>query len=118
MSSWTWWEAPYLERNMSLLRTYGRLVIISTLGGAEAPIHLGHLMRPRLRLIGSVLRPRSVDEKVAIMKSFKRRFLGNLLDGSLKPIIDSVYPVEQAEEAQAHMAANRNIGKVMLRVRD
>lgn len=108
---------PYLERNMGLLRTYGRLVIISTLGGAESPIHLGHLMRPRLRLIGSVLRPRSVDEKVAIMKSFKRRFLGNLLDGSLKPIIDSVYPVERAEDAQAHMAANRNIGKVMLQVR-
>ena len=72
-------------------------------------------MRPRLRLIGSVLRPRSVDEKVAIMKSFKRRFLGNLLDGSLKPIIDSVYPVEtgggcpgphgsQPQHRQGHVA--------------
>lgn len=109
--------APYLERNLGLLKVYGRLVIISLLGGARAEINLGQLMRPRLRLIGSVLRPRSVDEKTEIIRKFLAQFQSHLLDGSIQPIIDSVYPVTQANEAHAHMAANRNIGKIILQVR-
>ncbi len=109
--------APYLEKNMQLLRVYGRLVIISVLGGATASINLGQLMRPRLRLIGSVLRPRSVAEKVTIMQRFDEQFRSQLLAGTIQPIIDSVYPIAQANEAQAYMADNRNIGKIVLNVR-
>ncbi len=110
--------APYLEKNMNLLKVYGRLVIISTLGGTKASINLAQVMRPRLRLIGSVLRPRSMEEKVEIMRRFHEQFLDNLLNGTIQPIIDSVYPIEQANEAQAYMAHNRNIGKIILKVRD
>ncbi len=109
--------AAYLERNLSLLKVYGRLVIIALLGGATAEINLGHLMRPRLRLIGSVLRPRSVAEKVGIIRNFQEQFGAHLQDGRLRPIIDSVYPIAAANEAQARMAANLNIGKIVLRTR-
>lgn len=110
--------ADYLARNLSLLRIRGRLVIISLLSGARTEINLGTLMRTRLRLMGSVLRPRSVDEKVEIMRRFQDQFQARLLDGRIQPIIDSVYPVAQAGAAHARMRANRNIGKIMLRVRD
>lgn len=109
--------APYLERNLSLLKVYGRLVFISMLGGAETKINLGALMGRRLRLIGSVLRPRSVAEKVEIKRRFMAQFWPLLEDGAIQPIIDTVYPIEQANQAHEQMANNENIGKIILRVR-
>lgn len=107
----------YLELNLSLLNTYGRLVIIALLSGAKAEIDLGRLMRPRLRLIGSVLRPRSLGEKVDIIRNLEQRFGEHLRDGRIRSIIDSVYPVEEANAAQERMRANLNIGKIVLQVR-
>jgi len=108
---------PYLERNLSLLKVYGRLVFISMLGGAEVEMNLGALMGRRLRMIGSVLRPRPVAEKVSIKERFMAQFWSLLEDGTIAPVIDSVYAIEQANQAQAHMAANKNIGKIILKVR-
>ena len=88
------------------------------LGGATTEINLGALMGRRLRLIGSVLRPRSLAEKVEIKERFMAQFWSQLLAGTIRPVVDSVFPIEQADEAQAHMAANRNIGKIILKVRD
>ena len=110
--------ADYLERNIRLLKVRGRLVFISTLSGSRTEIDLRYLMGKRLRLIGSVLRPRTVAEKVEIKEKFMAQFWQMLLDGTIQPIIDSVYPVEQGNEAQAYMAANKNIGKIILKVRD
>jgi putative PIG3 family NAD(P)H quinone oxidoreductase len=110
--------AAYLERNLQLLKSYGRLVFISTLGGSQAQFNIGDLMRRRLRLIGSVLRPRSVAEKVEIKERFMAQFWPMLLDGRVRPIIDSVYPVEQANEAHQRMAEDKNIGKIVLKIRE
>lgn len=109
--------APYLERNLALLKVYGRLVFISMLGGAETKINLGALMGRRLRLIGSVLRPRPVAEKVEIKRRFMAQFWPLLENGAIQPIIDTVYPIEQANQAHEQMANNENIGKIILRVR-
>ena len=110
--------AAYLEANLKLLKLCGRLVFIATLGGAEAQLNIGALMRRRLRLIGSVLRPRSLAEKVEIKERFMAQFWPQLVDGTIKPIIDSVYPIAQANEAHQQMAENQNIGKIVLRVRE
>ena len=109
--------ANYLERNLRLLKLKGRLVFISMLSGANTEINLGALMGRRLRLIGSVLRSRSVAEKVEIKERFMAQFWPKLVDGTIKPIIDSVYPIEQADEAHQQMAANKNIGKIILKVK-
>jgi putative PIG3 family NAD(P)H quinone oxidoreductase len=109
--------APYLERNLALLKVGGRLVFISLLGGAQVELNLGALMRRRLRLIGSVLRPRTVAEKATIKSQFMDRFWALLSDGTIQPVIDSVYPIEQAEAAHQYMADNKNIGKLILQVR-
>ncbi len=108
--------AAYLERNLRLLKLRGRLVFISMLSGSKTEINLGALMGRRLRLIGSVLRGRSLAEKIEIKEGFMERFWPLLLDGTIQSIIDSVYPIEQANEAHQYMVENRNIGKIILRV--
>jgi putative PIG3 family NAD(P)H quinone oxidoreductase len=108
----------YFERNLSLLKVRGRLVFIATLGGVQATFNIGQLMRRRLRLIGSVLRSRSLEEKVSIKEAFMARFWPLLTSGQIQPVIDRVYPIADANEAQAHMEDNRNIGKIVLKVRD
>ncbi|RME97377.1 MAG: NAD(P)H-quinone oxidoreductase [Chloroflexi bacterium] len=110
--------AGYLERNISLLNTRGRLVFIATLSGAKAQIDIRQLMGRRLRLIGSVLRARSLAEKVEIKDRFMAQFWKQFLDGTIRPVIDSVYPIRQANQAQEKMAQNQNIGKIVLRVVD
>jgi putative PIG3 family NAD(P)H quinone oxidoreductase len=109
--------AGYLARNLSLLKLKGRLVFISMLSGGQSEIDLGALMRRRLRLIGSVLRSRSVAEKIEIKERFLTRFWPLLEDGTIQPVIDAVYPITQVNEAHQRMAENRNIGKLVLQVR-
>lgn len=109
--------AEYLNDNLSLLRLKGRLVFISTLSGADARIDLRHVMGRRLRLVGSLLRPRSVGEKVEIKERFTAQFWPMLESGAILPVVDSVFPISQANEAHARMAENRNIGKIVLAVR-
>ena len=109
--------ANYLKRNVGLLGLRGRLVFIALLSGAKAEIDLGALVGRRLRLTGSVLRSRSLAEKAAIKEAFMTRFWPLLESGLIQPVIDSLYPIEQANEAQQRMAENRNIGKIVLQVR-
>ena len=109
--------ANYLERNLSLLKLKGRLVFISMLSGGQTQINLGALMGKRLRLIGSVLRSRALAEKLEIKARFMANFWPLLEEGKIQPVIDSVYPITQANEAQQRMADNLNIGKIVLTVR-
>lgn len=110
--------APYLDANLSVLNTEGRIVCISVLGGATAEVNLGRLLRGRIRLIGSVLRSRSLEEKVQIRDRFADRFWFLLTDGTMAPVIDSVYSIQEADSAHARMAENLNIGKIVLQVRE
>ena len=109
--------ADYLAQNLSLLKLKGRLVFISTLSGGQTQIDLRQLMGKRLRLIGSVLRSRTLAEKIAIKENFMTSFWPQVENGTLKPVIDRVYPIAQVNEAQQQMAENRNIGKIILQVR-
>jgi tumor protein p53-inducible protein 3 len=107
---------PFFEGNLRLLRLGGRLVLIATMGGPSASIDLRAVLAKRLRVIGSTLRSRPGDEKVALTAAFVRDALPGFADGSLKPVIDSVYPLERAADAHRRMASNENVGKIVLRV--
>lgn len=109
--------ADYLADNLGLLRLRGRLVLISTLSGGRTEIDLRGVMSKRLRIIGSVLRPRTLAEKAEIKDHFLERFGPLLADGAIQPAIDGVYLITQANEAHQRMAANRNVGKIVLQVR-
>ncbi len=108
--------APYLKRNLSILKTKGRLLQVGLIGGATAEIDLGTLMRHRLKIIGSVMRPQSIDEKIAITQRFIDRWLPELKRGVLQPIIDTVFPFAEVQQAHMYMEANRNFGKIILKV--
>jgi tumor protein p53-inducible protein 3 len=107
----------YLEGNVGALRSQGRLVVIGLMGGTKADINLGLLVSRRLRVIGSVLRTRSLAEKIAITDAFKAEVLPLFSSGNMKPIVDATYPIADAAAAHDYVAANKNFGKVVLRVR-
>jgi putative PIG3 family NAD(P)H quinone oxidoreductase len=109
--------ASYLGRNLNVLTTNGRLVFIATLGGTKTEIDIRKLMAKRIMLKGSTLRARPLAEKVSIKKAFMERFWEALEQRRIKPIIDSVFPVQETEKAHAKMQANENIGKILLKVK-
>lgn len=109
--------ADYLAENLALLKTKGRLVLISTLSGSRTAIDLRQVMGKRLRVIGSLLRPRSVAEKAEIKDRMLERFGKTFNSGAIQPVIDSVYTIHQANEAHQRMAESRNIGKIVLQIR-
>ncbi len=108
--------APYLARNLQILKTKGRLLQVGLMGGSATEIDLGMVMRKRLQIIGSVMRPQSLDEKISITQRFVDRWLPEFKKGTLQPVIDSVYPLAQVREAHQYMEANRNFGKIILKI--
>jgi putative PIG3 family NAD(P)H quinone oxidoreductase len=105
--------ASYLERNLKALNTNGRLVIIALQGGAQAEINLGAVMRQRLTVAGTTLRARPDHEKTKIVQGVRRE-VWPLIGKAIKPVIDRVFPLSQAAEAQQLMASNQHVGKVLL----
>lgn len=106
----------YLDRNVQALRLFGRLVNIGLLGGGRGEMNVALLLSKRLRLIGSTLRSRPLSEKIDITRQFKSQFWPKLLSGELKPIIDTTFPIQEAQAAHQYVRENRNIGKVILKV--
>ena len=104
----------YLERNLKSLAIEGRLVQIGLLGGAKATINLGMVMRHRLTLTGSTLRPRSVGEKAAIARELEQHVWPLLATGQVRPVIDRVLPLAQAAEAHRLLEAGEIVGKIVL----
>lgn len=108
----------YLERNVQALRPFGRLINIGQLGGPHGEMNMGLLLRNRLRIVGSTLRSRPPAEKVKITQKFEAGFWPLLKSGVLEPIIDTTFPIQEAQAAHEYVAANKNVGKVILRVGD
>ncbi|MBX6377832.1 MAG: NAD(P)H-quinone oxidoreductase [Clostridia bacterium] len=107
---------PYLEGNLLCAALEGRLVLIATMGGARGQVDLRPVLGKRLRLVGTTLRARPLEQKMALTQRFAREVLPLLADGRLRPVIDRVFPLEEVAEAHRHMEANRNFGKIVLRV--
>lgn len=106
----------YLGRNIAALRRFGRLVIIATLGGPKGELHIGQVLGKRLHIVGSTLRSRSVAEKIAITRAFETTVWPKLADGTLQPVIDTVFPINESQAAHEYLAENRNVGKVILEI--
>ncbi|MGY4829551.1 NAD(P)H-quinone oxidoreductase [Sphaerotilaceae bacterium SBD11-9] len=104
----------YIARELACMAEDGRLVVIAVQGGVEAQIDAGLVMRKRLTLTGSTLRPRPVAFKAAIAQSLKKTVWPWLEGGQVKPVIYKVFPAEQAAQAHALMESNEHIGKLVL----
>lgn len=108
--------ASYLTDNQKVLNTDGRLVLIGLLGGRSAELDMGRILMKRQRLIGSTLRSKSPLAKGAILDELHNHVWPRLSSGELRPLIDRVWPIQQAEQAMAYLESNANFGKVLLSV--
>ncbi len=107
----------YLDRNLRALAVEGRLVVIALQGGARAELDLARLLTRRLTVLGSTLRSRGLAERAELARDLVSRVWPGFADGTLRPIIDRVHPLEEVAEAHARMAAGEHIGKLVLAVR-
>lgn len=106
----------YVTREINCLADDGRLSLIALLGGSKATVDLGQILRRRLSISGSTLRPRSVEFKAAIARNLRERVWPLIEAGKMRPIIHQVFPLEQAAQAHALMESSTHTGKIMLQV--
>jgi NADPH:quinone reductase-like Zn-dependent oxidoreductase len=106
--------AAYLGRNLDALATEGRLVIIGMQGGSKGELDINKLLRKRGAVIATSLRARPVAEKAAICASVVEHVWPLVEDGSVRPVVHTVLPLERAAEAHRLMEAGDQIGKIVL----
>ena len=107
----------YTSRNLDALATEGRLVQIAFLKTPQVSLDLSQVMRRRLWITGSTLRPRSVAEKSALARELERHVWPLIESGRVRPVIDTVLPLAQAAEAHRRMESGVHIGKIVLDAR-
>ena len=107
----------YLPRNLAALAEEGRHVSIAVQGGAKAELFIPLVMQRRLTLTGSTLRPRSVEFKTMVADEIARTVWPYAEGGRLKPVIDRIFPLDQAAEAHRRMEAGEHVGKIVLQVK-
>jgi len=108
--------AAYLASNMKSLAVYGKLVIIGVTSGIKAEVNLALMMVKRQQIIGSVLRPRPVPEKAAIVAEFTKNVLPLLAERRVVPLVHKVYGLDDAAQAHRDMEASAHFGKIVLSV--
>lgn len=104
----------YVDREIKSLADDGRLVIIAVQGGTKSEFNAGLVLRKRLVITGSTLRPRPVGFKAAIAASLKGHVWPLLETGAIQPVIHSTFPAERAAQAHALMESNQHVGKIVL----
>ncbi|MNT18629.1 Phthioceranic/hydroxyphthioceranic acid synthase [compost metagenome] len=105
---------PYLARELKCIADDGRIVIIALLGGAKAEIPLGDILRRRITVTGSTLRPRPASFKGKIATALHGQVWPLLAAGKIKPVIHQVFPAAQAADAHRLMESSEHIGKIVL----
>jgi NADPH2:quinone reductase len=105
----------YLEGNLRVLALKGRIVVVGLTAGATAPFNMGTLLRKRLTIVGTVLRARSLEEKIALAREFAERGVPLFESGQLKPIVDRVFSFDEIRAAHELMQSNATFGKIVLR---
>lgn len=105
---------PYVQKNLNILNELGRVVMIAFLQGPQAELNLMRLMLKRLTLTGSTLRSRATAEKARIAREVERHVWPWIEAGKVKPIIDSVFPLTEAEAAHQRLQASAHAGKIVL----
>ncbi len=109
--------APYLQRNLAVLKRDGRLVFVAFLEGAKGEFDLSPVMMKRLTITGSTMRPRTLEEKTAIRDALLARIWPEMAKGTIRPHVFARFPLAEVTEAHRLMESSRHIGKIMLEVK-
>ena len=105
----------YIAEDLRCVQTLGRIALVGLMAGAKTELDLGLVLRKRVRIIGTVLRARPLEEKIAAVRAFEAQVVPLLARGAVKPIVDQVMPLADAAKAHQHMASNAGFGKIVLR---
>ncbi|MCM3873393.1 MAG: NAD(P)H-quinone oxidoreductase, partial [Pyrinomonadaceae bacterium] len=106
--------ARYLDANLSALAARGRMMLVGTTSGSKAILDFARVMSKRVKIVGTVLRARSAEEKAVATRLFATHVVPLLGNGQVRPVIDSVYPLAQIREAHTRMESNESFGKIVL----
>ncbi|MFO0888116.1 MAG: zinc-binding dehydrogenase [Isosphaeraceae bacterium] len=108
--------ARALASNLKALALRGRLVVVGLLGGREASLDLGMLLNKRLTVVGTTLRARPIEQKIAATRLFASQVVPWLERGVVRPVVDSVFPFASVREGHARLESNQAFGKVILKI--
>jgi putative PIG3 family NAD(P)H quinone oxidoreductase len=106
----------YTVGNLQALRVGGRLIQVGVMGQQTVELPLGMLLPKRASIIGTVLRARPLEEKIALTQRVVRELLPRFDDGTLRPVIDRRYPLDAIADAHRYMETNANVGKIVIDV--
>lgn len=105
----------YLEGNLRVLALRGRIVVVGLTAGATAPLNMGGLLRKRLTVVGTTLRGRPLEEKIALARDFAERIVPLFEAGRIKPVVDRVFSFDEIRAAHELIESNKTFGKIVLR---
>jgi len=109
--------APYWDQNLASLALKGRMVIVGSMGGNTVEkMSIGAISAKRASIRGTLLRGRPLEEKATLVQSFVHRVLPMFVDGTVKPVIETVFPLDQVSAAHELMESNANFGKIVLKI--
>ncbi|MGH7715924.1 MAG: NAD(P)H-quinone oxidoreductase [Vulcanimicrobiaceae bacterium] len=103
-------------KNLSAIRTTGRIVQIGTLGGVKGEVNLGLMLAKRATLIATTLRARPVEEKIALARTFERLVMPQFAAGRLRAVVDKTFDFKDIAETHRHMESDKTFGKITVRV--
>jgi NADPH2:quinone reductase len=103
-----------LKANLAALATKGRLIFVGTTSGSKAEIDFSVAMQKRLRLMGTALRTRSLEEKATATRLFAEHVGPLLASGAVRPVIDKIFKMEEVRAAHERIESNESFGKVVL----
>jgi putative PIG3 family NAD(P)H quinone oxidoreductase len=105
---------PYFAASLDAMALRARLILIGGVAGGKTDVNLYHILSKRLHIIGTVLRARSLQEKIEVTTAFAREVGPLLGKGTIQPVIDSVFPLEKIQDAHRRLESNETFGKVVL----
>jgi len=108
--------AAYLKANLESLATKGRLIFVGTTSGSKAEIDYSIAMSKRLRIMGTSLRTRSIEEKATAKRLFAQHVVPLLANEAVRPVIDRVFKMEEVRAAHERIESNESFGKVVLMI--
>ena len=106
----------FIQKNINVAAPEGRIVYIAFIRGARAEVNFGPLLMKRLTLTGSTLRAQTFAQKAVMVEEILERVYPHLENGSVRPVVDRVFPLAEAEQAQDYMASGQHMGKIILRM--
>ncbi len=106
----------FIQKNLNLAAPEGRIVYIAFIRGARAEVNFGPLLVKRLVLTGSTLRAQSFAQKAVMVREILERVYPHLESGAVRPVVDRIFPLQEVEQAQAHMQSGQHMGKIILQM--